>query len=178
MTPDKLSLLVRSRALALVAAGAIALPLAGCGSGGTTTASNSGANLPPVDDTRGGASYGGANYGAAAQPIQQPRTGLSGRQKMVLLVGAAALYYLYRKHQANQANQTTAQNGQPVYYLSKNGRVYYRDATARVHWVTPPPQGVQVPYDEAQQYQGLQGYNGSSTGETDLTRFAPAGGGY
>ena len=99
------------------------------------------------------------------------------RKKVVLLVGAAALYYLYRHHQAKARNAAMAQTGQPVYYLSKNGQVYYRDATHRVHWVTPPPQGIQVPSDEAQGYQGLQGYSGANTGETNLSRYAARSGG-
>ena len=114
----------------------------------------------------------------AMAPASTPqKQGMSTRKKVVLLAGAAALYYLYRKHQANKANPAAAQSGQPVYYLSKNGRVYYRDANAQAHWVTPPAEGIQVPYDEAQQYQRLQGYDGSQTGETDLSRFAAANGG-
>lgn len=105
---------------------------------------------------------------AAAAPPQ-----LTTKKKLVLLVGAAALYYLYRKHQTDKGRGVSGpQPGQPVYYLSRNGQVYYRDATARVHWVTPPPQGISVPADEAAPYRGLQGYDRSTTGETNLARFA------
>ena len=168
---------MRGRAMAAVACAALAAPMIGCGSGGSSTAGNaSGANLPPIDDTRGGA-MASSGRPSMGQPTQPQRTGLSGKQKVVLLVGAAALYYLYRKHQKNAANQTAAQKGEPIYYLSKNGRVYYRDANAQAHYVTPPPQGVEVPADEAQAYQGLQGYDRSTTGETDLSRFATQNGG-
>ncbi len=163
---------MRGRALAAVACASLALPMIGCGSGGGSMSGNaSGANLPPVDDTRSGSTTPAMRAGMAPQPQNQ---GMSTKKKVVLLVGAAALYYLYKKHQAKAQNaQAGAQQGQPVYYLSKNGRVYYRDANAQAHWVTPPRQGIQVPADEAQQYQGLQGYDNSTTGETDLSRFAP-----
>lgn len=82
-------------------------------------------------------------------------------KKVVLLAGAAALYYMYKHHQ-------TAQSGQPQYYLSRNGRVYYRDATHRAHWVTPPQGGIQVPADEARQYSDYKGYDNRSQGR-DLT---------
>jgi hypothetical protein len=106
---------------------------------------------PPVDDTQGGRSP------ISSQPA---RRGLSTGQKVALLAGAAALYYLYNKHKNAQG---AGPNGQ--LYRSKNGRVYYRDKDGRAHWVTPPPGGIQVPADEAQQYSGYQGYNGQSSGQ-------------
>src|SRR5690349_11431533 len=61
---------------------------------------------------------------APTGPAQQPpqRRGLTTKQKVLLLAGAAAVYYLYKKHQ-NAKGQ--GPNGK--YFLSKNGRVYYRD---------------------------------------------------
>ncbi len=119
--------------------------LTGCGGSRT-------ANVPPpVDDTRGGAAYS-----SSAPPQHQ---GLSKGQTGVLLVGAAALYYLYQHHKQSQAQGSEGQ-----YYLSRNGRVYYRDAEHRAHYVTPPANGISVPSSEAQQYQGFQGYNNSPTG--------------
>lgn len=164
--------------MAAIACAVLTVPLiVGCGSHTDSSSSAGGANLPPVDDTRGGMSS--APYASAAPA--PARAGMSTKKKLVLLAGAAALYYLYRKHQANNnAAAASAQNGEPIYYLSKNGRVYYRDADHRAHWVTPPPQGIQVPYDEAQRYQGLdqfQGYDGSQNGYTDLTRYATPSGG-
>jgi hypothetical protein len=99
--------------------------------------------------------------------IAQPevKKGLSGGQKVAILAGAAALYYLYNQHK--NAPQEGAQG---KYYLSKNGRVYYRDAEHRAHWVTPPPEGIRVPESEARQYQDFQGYNGRSTGR-DLSNL-------
>ena len=92
---------------------------------------------------------------------------MSTKEKVVILAGAAALYYLYKKHQKAQA-------GQVQYYLSKNGRVYYRDPqTHQAHWVTPPPGGIQVPAAEAQQYSQYKGYNNSPTGQ-DLSNMAGA----
>lgn len=118
------------------------------------------APLPPVDDTRAGAQ----NNSAPANQPQAKKKGLSTGQKAVItLAGAAALYYLYNQHKNKQE-----QGLQGKYYLSKNGRVYYRDAQKRAHWVTPPPGGIKVPAEQATQYRDFQGYNNSSTGR-DLT---------
>jgi hypothetical protein len=103
----------------------------------------------PVDDSQRGSP-------AAARE----ETGMSTRKKVVLLAGAAALYYLYKKHQ--NAKSETGPDSQ--YYLSKNGRVYYRDAEHRAHWVTPPSEGISVPADQAHEYRDFQGYENSSTG--------------
>jgi hypothetical protein len=144
-----------SRSLALLAASVLVAPaVIGCGSGG-----NSGANMPPVDDSR--AQTFNQPYGGYQQPAA-PKRGLSTGQKFAILAGAAALYYMYKKNKEKQ--QAGQLNGQPTYYLSKNGRVYYRDQSGRAHWVTPPPTGIQVPYDEAQQYRDFQGYNNQSYG--------------
>lgn len=110
---------------------------------------------PAVDDTRTGRANGTA-------PTADK--GMSTRKKVVLLAGAAALYYMYKKHQNAAAKE--GPDGQ--YYLSKNGRVYYRDAEHRAHWVTPPPEGIEVPESEAAEYRGFQGYDRSATGK-DLT---------
>lgn len=115
---------------------------------------------PAVDDTRGG---------VAARDTPAPdRPRLSTGKKVVILAGAAALYYLY-KHHKNAAQKEGAE-GQ--YYLSKNGRVYYRDAEHRAHWVTPPPGGIAVPEAEAADYRGFQGYDNNQTGR-DLSSLAP-----
>jgi hypothetical protein len=145
------------RPTALLVAASLTAPLFfGCGS-----SKNSGANLPPIDETRGGQ----VTSTSAPAPIAQepPRRGLSTNQKLVLLAGAAALYYLYKKHQNKQGE---GQQGQ--YYLSKNGRVYYRDQSGRAHWVTPPPNGLRVPASEVQNLPELQqyrGYQGNDTGQ-------------
>lgn len=141
-----------SKTMATMAAATLIAPvMIGCGSGG-----GSAANLPPVDDSRGGyaPTYGG-------QPQQQQNRGMSTGQKVAILAGAAALYYMYKKNKEKRAAGDTSQ---PQYYLSSNGRVYYRDAQGRAHWVTPPQGGIQVPMSEAQQYRDFQGYNGQSTG--------------
>ena len=141
------------RPMALLLTVLLTFPLfTGCGG------SKSSAPPPPVDDTHSGTT----SSNGAAQP--QVKHGLSNTQKAVItLAGAAALYYLYKRHQNAQGQGA---NGQ--YYLSKNGRVYYRDAQHRAHFVTPPSGGIQVPASEAQQYSQFQGYNGRSTGR-DLT---------
>lgn len=135
----------------------------GCGSG------SSGANMPPVDDS-------GMRSQTYSTPQQQPRPGLSTGKKLAMLAGAAALYYMYKK---NQQKRAQGDMSTPQYYMSKNGRVYYRDSSGRAHWVTPPAQGIQVPYDEAQQYSGFQGYEGRTQGRTleDVYGQQPAYGG-
>ncbi len=115
---------------------------------------NSSVVFPPGNDTPGATVY---NPPSANSP--QLDKELTNKQKLVLLGGAAALYYLYNRHKNAQGQ---GRNGQ--YYLSKNGRVYYRDAQHRAHYVTPPAGGVQVPASEAQQYRDFQGYNGRTTG--------------
>jgi len=152
-----------------------ALALSGCGRRAAPPP-------PPVDDTqyRGGRAEAPAGVrdvqgrrAEAQRPPQsfagQPRTGMSSREKLVILGGAAALYYLYRRHQ-HAAGEVGAQ-GQ--YYLSKNGRVYYRDAEHRAHWVTPPAGGIAVPAEEAAAYEGFQGYQNRPTGR-DLSDLGAA----
>lgn len=146
------------RLMALLLTVLLTFPLfTGCG------ISRSNALPPPVDNTR-------AEKVSNPPPANQPQAkkGLTNKQKVILLAGAAALYYLYNQHKNSQEQ---GPNGQ--YYLSKNGRVYYRDAQHRAHWVTPPSDGIQVPEAEARQYREFQGYNNSPTGR-DLTGVGQA----
>ncbi|MDZ8225394.1 hypothetical protein [Nostoc sp. ChiVER01] len=140
-----------SRLLAVVLSALLTVPLlSSCG--GSRNASVP----PPVDDTAG-------RTVSDRQTQTQAKKGLGTGQKVALLAGAAALYYMYNQHK--NASQDGAQG---KYYLSKNGRVYYRDAEHRAHWVTPPSEGIRVPESEAQQYRQFQGYNGNTSGR-DLT---------
>jgi hypothetical protein len=141
-----------SRLLAVLLSALLTVPLLSSCGGGSKNASVP----PPVDD-----SVGRTVSDRRSQP--EAKKGLSTGQKVALLAGAAGLYYLYNQHK--NASQEGAQG---KYYLSKNGRVYYRDAEHRAHWVTPPSEGIRVPESEAQQYSQFQGYNGRSTGR-DLT---------
>ena len=140
-----------ARPTAILLATLLTIPLfAGCG--------QRQANVPPpVDDTR--TSTNTANAPGTAPAVK--KKGMNNVQKgAIVLAGAAALYYLYNQHKNSQAK--TGENGQ--YYLSKNGRVYYRDANHQAHWVTPPPDGISVPASEAQQYRDYQGYDNQTTG--------------
>ncbi|HEX8552418.1 MAG TPA: hypothetical protein VF681_12790 [Abditibacteriaceae bacterium] len=133
-----------SRFVAFAVAASFAVPmLAGCG-GQQAQA--------PMDQPRN--SQMPRPVGA---PNAQQGGGMSTRNKVILLAGAAALYYMYKKRQNAQ--------GQSVqYYQSKNGRIYYRDPkTKQAIWVTQAPQ-IQVPANEAQEYSGYQGYNNQNTG--------------
>lgn len=148
-----------SRSMALLLSVLLMVPFIGaCGQ------SQSSAPPPPIDDTR----VGTVNNPPPANQPQAKKKGLSTGQKVAILAGAAALYYLYNKHKNRQEQGPEGQ-----YYLSKNGRIYYRDAQNRAHWVTPPPEGIQVPEAEARQYRDFQGYNGSATGR-DLRDLAGA----
>jgi len=87
------------------------------------------------------------------------RPGMSTGKKVLLVGGAALLYFLYKKHQANaatkRANQgQVAANNQrmPQLYRSKNGGIYYRDAQARPVWLTAPQQSMQVSAQDLQRY--------------------------
>ena len=150
--------LMRPTALLLV--GSLLTPiLAGCGG-------HQNDNVPPpVNDT-------GRTPAAGGGP---PKAGMStGKKVVIALAGAALLYYLYKRH--------VAQNGQKVQYFKskKNGRIYYRDPkTHQAHWVTPDPT-YEVSADEAQEMKKLQGYDKQTTGadyepEKDTSGDADAG---
>ena len=146
------------RSISLLLAGAMATtaPLGAC-------SRDTSRNQPPpaVDDTRAG------NDRDTRQAPTPDRPRLSTGKKVVILAGAAALYYLYKHHK----NATAKEGIDGQYYLSKNGRVYYRDAEHRAHWVTPPPQGIEVSEAEGAEYEQLKGYNGRTTGR-DLSDIA------
>ena len=155
------------------------LLLAGCGSGGGQAASGapSGASLPPIDASRGQSASMPPMRSNAPTMQAPPKQGMSTRKKVVLLAGAAALFYLYKKHQKNAQNSAMSQ-GEPQYYLSKNGRVYYRQANGQAVYVTAPSRPIEVPYEEAQRYSelsGLRGYDNARGGRT-LEQLASQGG--
>jgi hypothetical protein len=133
-----------SRLLAVLLSALLTVPLlSSCGGGSKT------ATPPPVDDTVGR---------TVSDRQTEAKKGLGTGQKVAILAGAAALYYMYNQHK-----NAPKEGAQGKYYLSKNGRVYYRDAENRAHWVTPPSEGIRVPESQAQQYRQFQGYNGSTS---------------
>ena len=150
------------RTVAISLAVLLALPLfAGCGRQEATAP-------PPTATTQNTANTATATGNVPA--VKKP--GLNNTQKgAIVLAGAAALYYLYEHHKHATAAAATGAEGQ--YYLSKNGRVYYRDANHQAHWVTPPANGISVPASEAQRYSEYQGYDNRSTGR-DLTSLPEA----
>ncbi len=134
-----------TRAVAWLIAVCMMLPLAaGCGSKGDQSSSAPTQNVAPAPTDTSGAN--------TAAPAQTPKPGMSNTKKAVIvLAGAALLYYLYKKHQAQQqAAGATGAQGQ--LYQSKNGGIYYRDAQHRPVWVTAPAQQVSVPAADVQQY--------------------------
>lgn len=139
------------RYTAAVVAGLVFAGVAGCG---------------PTANSQSG---NGGSYSQSPTPMrqpQQPAQGMSTKQKVLLVAGAAALYYLYNKHKNAQG---TGAQGQ--YYRSKNGRIYYRDKNGQPVWVTEPSQPMQIPADE---YQRVTGQSvGNNNG--GVIRDAPAG---
>ena len=84
----------------------------------------------------------------------------------VELRGDAALYYLYRHHLTNEGV-----GPQGRYYLSKEGRVFYKDAQGREHVVNPPSEGLRVPHAAPDPYRDIRGYAGQQDGR-DLRGLA------
>lgn len=103
-----------SRLFAVLLSALLMVPLLSSCGGGSRNASVP----PPVDDSAGR---------TVSDRQTEAKKGLGTGQKVALLAGAAALYYMYNQHK--NAPQEGAQG---KYYLSKNGRVYYRDAEHRV----------------------------------------------
>jgi hypothetical protein len=134
-------------------AGLMSVGLAGCGGGNI--------NAAPRRDTLAPNSQ--------RMPDRVPqREGMSTGKKVLLLAGAAAVYYMYQKHKNAQGEGV---NGR--YYRSKNGRVYYRDMkTGAFQWVDPPTQPISVPADEFQRYTGRSADRFQGT---DVIRDAPQG---
>lgn len=96
------------------------------------------------------------------QPVAQRKQGMSTKQKVALLAGAAALYYIYKKRQAAPAKA----GPEGKYFQSKNGRIYYRNLkTGDFQWVSPPAQPIEVPAAEAAQYRNYAGYNNQKSGQ-------------
>ena len=126
--------------------------LAGCGS------KNSGAGQTASSPAPDASAAPGMSTATSqtSQPTAQAKPGMSTRNKVIILAGAALLYYLYKKHQAAQQAQagTQANGAQPQLFRSQNGGVYYRDPQnpQKVTWLTVPNQPVQVPASDVQQY--------------------------
>lgn len=141
----------RFTALALVAT--LALPTVGL----TAGCGNNRANNPPTVVS---------NPGPMARPNTAPMTntqpgrqGMGVKQKVVLLAGAALLFYMYKRFQSSNNQAATAgANGQPQLYREEKGpnkgAIYYRknDANHTVVWLSAPQQPVGVPQNEVDQY--------------------------
>lgn len=112
------------------------------------------------------AGCGGGNSADVGGPGPQSspqRSGMSTKQKVLLVAGAAALYYMYKKHQNARGEGPDGQ-----YYRSKNGRIYYRDKKGNPVWVTEPAQPLEIPADEYERVTGQR------VGSDGVIRQAPA----
>lgn len=106
-----------------------------------------------------------------APVAQKPaHKGMSTTTKVVLLVGAAALYYMYKQHQ-----KAKGEGPQGVYYRSKNGQVYYRDKNHNPHFITAPAEGISVPAANYERDTGQQAPSSDGSANT-VIRDAPANG--
>lgn len=106
---------------------------------------------------------GPEKYGTPQQPLaEKPVPPLTLEQKTVLLSGAAALYYMYNQNKEMRAKGVNT----PQYFLSANGRVYYRGPKGTIHWVSAPAEGIRVPSMTAYGYRNFQGYEGRTTGRS------------
>ena len=141
--------MTKLRYVAGVLVGLMSTGIAGCGGGGTVNAGSGG--------------MGGAPMG---RPLPA-RQGMSTQKKVLLLAGAAALYYMYNKQKNAKGHGAEGQ-----YYRSKNGRIYYRDRQGNPVWVTAPQQPIRVPAEEYERYTGQRAGN---YGENEVVRQAPAG---
>jgi hypothetical protein len=117
-----------------------------------------------------------SGFGGAATQVKGPQGRVpdpksppqerGGSGGTVELRGDAALYYLYREHLTAEG---TGPQGR--YYLSRDGRVFYKDAQGKEHTVNPPSDGLRVPRAAAQPYRDVRGYAGQQTGR-DLSGLA------
>lgn len=137
-------------ALTAILCGPVVTTLAGCGNKGGDTGQAASTQTAPADTTAPATV-------PSAQTAAPAKQGMStGKKAVIVLAGAALLYYLYKKHQAAQQAQAGAQGSgaTPQLYRSSNGSVYYRDPQnpQKVTWLTVPNQPVSVPADQLQQY--------------------------
>lgn len=138
-------------ALSALLLGPVLVSLTGCGNKGADTSTSSATPFQTADTTAPASSMA-----PATAPTPQKKGMSKGEKTVIVLAGAALLYYLYKKHQAAQQAQagTQGSGAQPQLYRSSNGGVYYRDPQnpQKVTWLTAPSQPVQVPASEVQQY--------------------------
>ena len=144
-----------SRLIALIVAATLALPTlavtAGCGPKASDQAATQSNGTAPMNSTP----MSNASTNSA-------KPGLTGKQKVVLLAGAALLFYLYQRDKklnaaAASQNGGAAPSGKQLYREEKGpnkGAIYYRknDTNHTVVWLSAPKQGVEVPADQVNQY--------------------------
>lgn len=97
---------------------------------------------------------------------KSPPEDRAGSRATVELRGDAALYYLYREHLTSDGA-----GPQGRYYLSRDGRIFYKDAQGKEHTLQPPSDGLRVPTAAAEPYRDIRGYAGQQTGR-DLSALA------
>jgi hypothetical protein len=136
-----------------------ALAVAGCDRGGQP------ASQQKQDGFGGAATQVKAPQGRVPDPKSPPQDRGSSRAT-VELRGDAALYYLYREHLTSDGA-----GPQGRYYLSKEGRVFYKDAQGKDHTVQPPSEGLRVSRNAAEPYRDVRGYAGQQGGR-DLAGLA------
>lgn len=140
--------------LAALLSSPVLVGLTGCGTKEANSSQTAGSTAPATPSASVPSTPAPSSM---SSPATAPaKTGMSTRNKVIILAGAALLYYLYSKHQADKRAQSTAQgnSAQPQLYRSSNGGVYYRDPQnpQQVTWLTVPSQPMQVPAEDIQRY--------------------------
>lgn len=140
-------------ALTLLLCGPVLAGLTGCGNKGGDAGAGNGTTTAPAGNGAPGGSAMSNNSAMNSGAATPPKQGMSnGKKAVIVLAGAALLYYLYKKHQ--KAQQAQGSGATPQLFRSSNGGVYYRDPQnpQKVTWLTVPNTPVSVPADQVQQY--------------------------
>jgi hypothetical protein len=101
-----------------------------------------------------------------SQPTTEAHACQAGARRSPSARVTLALYYLYRHHLTNDG-----MGPQGRYYLSKDGRVFYKDGQDREHTVNAPSEGLRVPRAAADPDREIRGYAGRQDGR-DLRGLA------
>lgn len=91
----------------------------------------------------------------AETPPDNNRPGMTRGQKTAMLVGAAALYYVYKTHQQQKDNapanvRAAVPDNVQLYRSESTGAIYYREPNnpQKVHWLTLPQNRIEVPQED------------------------------
>ena len=127
------------------------------------------------------AGCGGGNQQAETRQTEN-KPGMTGGQKAAMLVGAAALWYVYKTHKQQKENapanvRAAVPDNVQLYRSESTGAIYYRDPNnpQKVNWLTLPQNRIEVPQNEYDQimrerseWESMRVPQGGSPGPRDL----------